>query len=1054
MSFVWHLTPSKSIELCSGYFRIILNGRNGDVDDSIHKLCHEYYKEKTIPNFITRSYQYSPIFTHFGLKWLFKFCSSGVFEIIVPTLTDRQLSRPFNISLVVSSLYSRKSIKKQNVMLMNGRSQLTLFFPAKYQDPQFIINIDMLKDQRYSPYKNIKTTNQTMKGQYIWNISPRDIIYHNKQTLCKSPVFNMHGFRWYLYFDQQNNLFIACHGIPHNTSLYVLYDIYCNQTEISDIMSFTNNRQDNYNSVFDSNAHKISTQKINYKTLKTLYIKLTLIEIYSSYIPISHDYMANDKHYPCKEISAESFTWTVIENPHDYEKYYRLLNGYFRHTLNELIVATDVIRLCLNYLDYFQNPIIRLYKANQCGYFRMNCNHTVNSPIFMLCGFKCYLSISVHVHKNINQILIHLNLATRPTTITELTATFSITCRELNYPPNESVVNMLACFSSSIPLMPHKLQTLNELTFDVNMIVLSVMNSKNESITNFYQHLLNPSMDEITYKYPITIEKRVIQQVLNNEHYYTFFEMFQLQIQCCLKIENKKIYLEINTYNKEITYGIKWRIVVNELNFEKVLYCNYMTMHKCYQSDKNIFITRLDGHGIEILDELNIDVYMIFLDVYGINGDILTTKYCTDDICIQEKEPISTSNIEWRLPSMTLTETELICCGFPKHFINIHIPSEVIELCFMYLFDAYDPISSIQSYYTIKLESNIIQMDMFRWQLCLEMNTDDYEQTTHMILWMRLLSLSPMIDEIYAYLRCDCNMYKHLIGFRLGWDKDNLMSWSHKQMQQLIFVENLESSELSYILSYIQHLTFNVEFALLNVSISNSKKITAPNYIDYQFQSEYLPRRICDYFIWKFHSDLVKSVIKSDIFEMHGFQWQLQLKYNKNCLYTSDDVVEVILLLIAKPEDVHCIQLSWQSEWIEFQKGSDGWLNFSTESKPKFMKCWNSCDKYSKRIFRKDLKTLELNTFRLDLMLCGVYDVNGYCITDKYINFNGESHTIKDWLANQVKLLKYYDIFIKYGVRNMDHVLSLDMDKLNRFGIANINDKVKILREIEKRKHV
>eukprot|EP01084_Bolivina_argentea_P304313 525510_1 len=114
---------------------------------------------------------------------------------------------------------------------------------------------------------------------------------------------------------------------------------------------------------------------------------------------------------------------------------------------------------------------------------------------------------------------------------------------------------------------------------------------------------------------------------------------------------------------------------------------------------------------------------------------------------------------------MTLAETELICCGFPKHFINIHIPSEVIELCFMYVFDGYDPISSIQSYYKIKLESNIIQIDMFRWRLSLEMNTDDYEQKTQMILWM-------MIDEIFAYLRCDCNitnMYKHF-GFRLGWE--------------------------------------------------------------------------------------------------------------------------------------------------------------------------------------------------------------------------------------------------------------------------------------------
>eukprot|EP01084_Bolivina_argentea_P269716 458453_1 len=548
-------------------------------------------------------------------------------------------------------------------------------------------------------------------------------------------------------------------------------------------------------------------------------------------------------------------------------------------------------------------------------------------------------------------------------------------------------------------------------------------------------------MAEMTYKYSYKLEKTVVDKILNNQHHHVFFQI--LAFQCCLKVINKILWVEISEYSKDITYGIKWRVVVNELNVEKIWYANYKS---ATEKPNNNTICITDLSDIRILNEMNIDVYMVFIDIYSVKGEILTTKYCTDDISIQRMKPICTSSVEWRLPSMTMA----LCYGYLKNVINIYVPSDIIELCFIYLQDESNPIDIMKTQDTVTFESNIIKLNVFQWRIYLEIKKNIKQKLVDIKLSIRLLTLSPMIKQIYAYLRVNCNQ----LDFDMNPEyTNNLFCWSHHNMDQLISFSNEDTSEFNTILSSIKNLTLNVEIALLNVyriQTANSKEMEL-SYVDYQYQSQYVLSYATGQFIWKFDPILAQ---KSHIFEMHGFQWQLQLKYNKNCLYTSDDVVEVILLLIAKPEDVHCIQLSWQSEWIEFQKGSDGWLNFSTESKPKFMKCWNSCDKYSKRIFRKDLKTLELNTFRLDLMLCGVYDVNGYCITDKYINFNGESHTIKDWLANQVKLLKYYDIFIKYGVRNMDHVLSLDMDKLNRFGIANINDKVKILREIEKRKHV
>ena len=91
-------------------------------------------------------------------------------------------------------------------------------------------------------------------------------------------------------------------------------------------------------------------------------------------------------------------------------------------------------------------------------------------------------------------------------------------------------------------------------------------------------------------------------------------------------------------------------------------------------------------------------------------------------------------------------------------------------------------------------------------------------------------------------------------------------------------------------------------------------------------------------------------------------------------------------------------------------------------------------------------------TFTIQLSLYDVYDMNGYCITHKYININKDSECIKLWLKNDVNLSDYYDLFMEHGFQNMDDVLTLDMEQLNLFGIKDINHKIKILHDIDKKK--
>ena len=46
----------------------------------------------------------------------------------------------------------------------------------------------------------------------------------------------------------------------------------------------------------------------------------------------------------------------------------------------------------------------------------------------------------------------------------------------------------------------------------------------------------------------------------------------------------------------------------------------------------------------------------------------------------------------------------------------------------------------------------------------------------------------------------------------------------------------------------------------------------------------------------------------------------------------------------------------------------------------------------------------------------------------------------------------YYELFVENGLHSVDDILTLDMEQLDLFDIKDINHKIKILHDIDKKK--
>eukprot|EP01083_Nonionella_stella_P135603 412507_1 len=66
---------------------------------------------------------------------------------------------------------------------------------------------------------------------------------------------------------------------------------------------------------------------------------------------------------------------------------------------------------------------------------------------------------------------------------------------------------------------------------------------------------------------------------------------------------------------------------------------------------------------------------------------------------------------------------------------------------------------------------------------------------------------------------------------------------------------------------------------------------------------------------------------------------------------------------------------------------------------------------------------------------------------------NPDHESVRKWLKNDVKLERYYGLFIENGFEDLESIQSLNMETLNMMQIGKIGHKMKILRCVAKLNH-
>ena len=231
------------------------------------------------------------------------------------------------------------------------------------------------------------------------------------------------------------------------------------------------------------------------------------------------------------------------------------------------------------------------------------------------------------------------------------------------------------------------------MTFRVNIDVLKVDMNTNITVVD-YRELLNPSLEIVSDIFQCKLNKNI----LNNGH-CEFVEIFGFK--CCLSIFNGNMRFTLRKKNDNKDYVIIFRTISKEL------YINYHNVSKIWTgylsqiTQRYVVAQNIDCTHLESDEDIIINVELGLSDVYSDNADdkgkILFDEY-TKDTKIRKIEPISISLGKWRLPSMTTNESNLICYGFIREHCKKwkkYIPSDIIELCIIFIIDDIDHIQPI-----------------------------------------------------------------------------------------------------------------------------------------------------------------------------------------------------------------------------------------------------------------------------------------------------------------------------------------------------------------------
>ena len=1081
MSSIWTLDneiPRESFELCTGYLRQA--STIAQIPQIVHDICFTYYEPNSINNIIKNAPVgygiISQIFIINGFKWLFKFCphqysiNAKICHFNIYLLSTPKIIKTVTTNIHISLSNTLHKFNKNNFSFNHKRHHVTTVFKLdafeSLYHPQFEINIDIVSvtNKNNAPVANyqqmLNTSTKTLSDEYIWKISPQEIqqaiqnqslqseFPHKQNKIFESSLFTMHGFKWYLFISSAG-LHIVNATIPSSISYIRL------------LLQFTWKEKDNFvdhviiTFSTDSGPRKIKTCDINYKDYKHLEfgIKATLIDIYDvSHMPITNKYISDQNNYPCTELpSSEPFIWNIPEKEDRAEnlRQYDLCRGYIReiHQDSNENVANSIIALCIEYLNasLMGSDLGRLRRSE-------DTSMDIFSTIFMRDGFKWIVCIRSRVG---GDIYLETKPIIVPVSISKLKAKCSLIFKEVGYKFSD-IVWFQGHALSTYHIDPKIIPYLQSMSFIINIDVLDVVQASDSMASN-YKELLNPSQRIINSVYQISLDNGACNRIKDHGH-YEFFEVFGFT--CCISIDpNRNMKLHIRKKSDDNAYAFVFKIVCNELYldyhcFSKLWSPYSRFIDKSYSISDNADLRYFKEEKDSILIVINIELSDVYIYRGENKGRLLTNDFAKDTIS-KRLYPISISHSKWRLPSMTANEAALICYGFIRTYskkYTTHVPSDIIDLLVIFVFDDIDHTESIRKAFRTGTECEMsldaIKMDVFKWKMNLRANSSGLHG------YLELSSISPMISAIFCHVILKCKEANYITDVMRNFQTyDPLYHFYYVLLRNPRFEWNTLTFEVELrILDVFSRgimLSYDLSEDIHNGKIHSEKSI-ANDYRKYQQQSDYSPIMATGEFVCIINPELMlHEGYKSEIFRMFGLDWQLYLDDEEGM----NEFFYVRLRLIKMPVHAHVLQLQYESKWEDNNKIHKAKDSAKYTRKKMHKSVWPNY--YDQAVIRRDtLQDLEKIEFRLQLTLFDVYDINGFCISDRFINSENTCDIIKKWLENDLKLGKYYQLFVQYGLRNKEDVLTLNMEKLDIMGIKTIDDKIKILHHIDKLKQI
>eukprot|EP01083_Nonionella_stella_P156279 505930_1 len=375
----------------------------------------------------------------------------------------------------------------------------------------------------------------------------------------------------------------------------------------------------------------------------------------------------------------------------------------------------DLTDLCFNYLNEEMNKFEAM-KNNTVGSM---C--TVYSPVFIVNHFKWIAWIEVTKTQLVFSLaLIALRFGLKmkirwKVFLVELNQIFSGKCTGNSHFDGGFKHKLVKSFKLHRPHIQH----LHHITFDITNVIL------NEIPANL-KTLKKPLPVRTANRcFNCKLNQKLMNKIKDEHIHYDFFKIFEYE--CYLKIDKKHISFSMNKHKGRETecesYAFYLVLQSNELVLSRFL---------LVQADYNRSECEMT-HEIMNIDrilETNVRINIVLIDISE-----------------------SVSHYVWKVPRMTRVQALHVCHRYIRNYVQkyktAYIPSDIMQLCSVFLHDdAKDSLERLNKC-TWKLRSEPFKMDVFKWTLDVFNNATKNAKDFS----LALISSSQKVDAVWVFVR-------------------------------------------------------------------------------------------------------------------------------------------------------------------------------------------------------------------------------------------------------------------------------------------------------------